>query len=284
MINFPQSTFTWKAHPRKPHPYYRYDGGFVGKYGQVYQVRFNIDAKCNIRDEATDQVAELFLGAPCRGEYTIAASNLIMIPSTEFRMAFSRQSRLTIARRPSTEREDVFAERLSERFQDYRIDLRSFDGASELKDARQIVEATLANDLMNARSTYRDSARRLSVTVEYPINLINVNEADGEFQVCTGPVFVPDLATWDGGEVSRVFLAEVAFSRFDHVELILRREAQPSDEEKGWLHVVRGRDRSELSDPNVRPPDHLPPRPALTAYNEVWELEATNVVLRAERR
>ena len=282
MINFPHSTFTWKTNPWKLHPYYRYDGGFVGTHGQVYQVRFNIDAKCDVLDEATGKVAELFLGAPCRGEYTIATENLFVVPSTEFRMAFSRRSRLTVARRPSTEGEEVTTDRLSERYKDHKIDVREFSDAAELKGADQIVEATLANNLLNARSTYRDSARGMTVTVEYPINLINLNQADGEFQVCTGPVLLPDLETWDGEEVSRVFLAEAAFSHFDHVEFILRRQAQPSEEDEKWLYQLRGRDRWELRDPDNRPPGHPPPRPRLPVYSEVWELQGTNVVMRAE--
>ena len=229
-------------------------------------------------------VAELFLGAPCRSEYTITSRNLIQVPSGEWRIAFSRESGVPIAKLPSTEREDVTTDRLSERFADFKIDLRECPDGSELKDAGQIVEATLAGDLLNARSTYRDPDRGFTVTVEYPINLINLNEADGGFQVCTGPVLLPDLATWNGREVSRVFLAEAAFSHFDHVEFILRREVQPSEEDKKWLHQVRGRDRYELRDPNVRPPGHPPPRQGLPAYNEVWELEATNAVTRAENR
>ena len=176
-------------------------------------------------------------------------------------MAISRRSRLTIGSRPSAEREEVTTDRLSKRYQDYKIDLRECADASELKDAGQIVEATLAHDLLNARSTCRDLARGMTATVEYPINLINLNQADGEFQVCTGPVLLPDLETWDGTEVSRVFLAEAAFSHFDHVEFILRRQAQPSEEDKKWLHQVRGRDRWELRDLNDRPPGHPPPRP-----------------------
>ena len=35
MIDFSRSTFTWHAQPWTPDPYYRYAGGFVGKYGQV---------------------------------------------------------------------------------------------------------------------------------------------------------------------------------------------------------------------------------------------------------
>lgn len=283
MINFPHSTFTWKSHPWWPDEYYRYTGGFVGTPGQFYQVRFNVEASCTIRNDATGQTTEIFVSAPCRTEYTIATRNLFQVPSGEFRFAWSRQMRLSIAKRPSTEAETVNVAKLSDAFQEHRTDLRHFADVTELTTVRQIIDATLANDLLNAVSTYRDAERGLTISIEYPVNLINVNAAEGspEFQVCTGPVILPDLATWDGQEVQRVFLAHVAFTAFDHVEFILQREVDASPEERVWLDQPRGRDRLELRDPNKRPPNYPPPRPKPTVYNETWELPATNVVLRA---
>ena len=168
---------------------------------------------------------------------------------------------------------------LSEAFQGHDITLRSHREVTELTTASQVVDATLANDLLNARSTYRDPARDLTIAVEYPINLININAADGEFQVCTGPVLLPDLETWDGRDVSRVFLAYAAFSHFDHVEFILRREVAAAESEREWLDQPRGRDRDELLDPGNRPPVYPSPRPRPTVFNETWALAATNVVL-----
>ncbi|MSP12334.1 MAG: hypothetical protein EXR62_05180, partial [Chloroflexi bacterium] len=66
MINFPRSTFTWKHHPWQPDPYYKYSGGFVGKHGEVYQVRFNLVGSCVIQDEKRGTTSELFVSAPCR--------------------------------------------------------------------------------------------------------------------------------------------------------------------------------------------------------------------------
>lgn len=284
MINFPRSTFTWKSHPWYPDPYYRYTGGFVGQPGQVYHVRFHLEAACTIQDDATGQQTELFLGAPCRTEYTIATRNLFQVPSSEFRMPFSRQYRLALAKRPSYEQEAVEIAPLSKAFQEHKLDIRTYGEVTELTDVRAIIDATLANDLLNAVSTYRDSERGLTIAVEYPVNLINLNVTDSEFQVCTGPVILPDLATWDGAEVKRVFLAHVAFTAFDHVEFILQREVEAAPEERVWLDQPRGRDRLELLDPAKRPPNYPPPRPKPTVYNEVWERAATNVVLRAENR
>jgi hypothetical protein len=281
MINFFGSHFTWESAPWTPDPYYTWAGGFVGKLGQIYHVRFNLEGRCLIRDPTGDsEGAEVFLGAPCRSEYTIAERNLFQVPSTEWRMAFNRERSVAIARRPSWEPEVGDAKSLAEAYPNYRIDVRSYAQFGALEDSSQIVQATLANDLLGVQSTYED--RGLEVTVEFPVNLININADDGEFQICTGPVIVPDLQTWDGSLVSRVFLAHVALTRFDHVEFILQREVAAAPEEREWLDQPRGRDRLELLDPKNEPPGYPPPRPQPTVYNEVWEFAARNKFWRAD--
>ena len=95
-------------------------------------------------------------------------------------------------------------------------------------------------------------------------------------------VLLPDLATWDGNDVRRVFLAEVALSSFDYVEFILRRAVEPAESELEWLQEVRGRDRNQLADPDNVPADHPPRRWRIHVYNEVWAQPATNVLFRAE--
>lgn len=282
MINFPASTFTWKGHPFKPDSHYKYPGGFVGKPAQIYHVRFNLVSRCKIHDDSTGRVTEIFMSSPCRSEYTIASTNLFQVPGAEFRSAFSREYSIPIAKRPSWEQEEAGPRPLAENYLDHTVDIRRLDDNQELTTVGQIVVATLANDMLNARSTYRDHERGLTVDVEYPVNLINLNEADGEFQVCTGPVVLPDLATWNGKTVSRVFQAHVAFSRFDRVEFILRREVEAAESEREWLEVPLGLDRFELWDLANPPSGYPPPRPRPTTYNEVWDLEAENVIVRSE--
>ncbi len=280
MIDFPRSTFTWQSFPWAPDPYYKYTGGFVGEPGAIHHVRFNLEAKCEIRDEQSGHVTELFVGAPCRTEYTIVARNLFQVPNSEFRMAFSRTHQVPIAQEPSHTPETVTATALSTAFQEHKITVRTHTDVVEIAQAEPVIEATLANDLLNARSTYRDTARNLTVAVEYPVNLINLNVAEQTFQVCTGPLILPDLATWDGDTVRRVFLAHAAFTQFDHVEFILRREVDAAPDARAWLDQPRGRDRLALLDPAQRPPDYPPARPRPTVYNETWPLDASNVILR----
>jgi len=282
MINFPRSSFTWKAHPWQADPYYKWTGGFVGEHGQAYHVRFTLESRCLLRDRAGNELADLFMGAPCRSEYTIASENLFQVPSGEWRMAFSRSSIPVIAQWPSTEKEMVQAQPLAGAYQDYTIDIRSYEGVDALTAVGAIVDSTLACDAQNARSVYIDEASGIEVELEYPVNVMNLNQADGEFQVCTGPVLLPDLATWDGSDVHRVFVAHAAFSRFDRVEFILRRPVAAAPQERQWLDAPRGRDRLQLIDPSNKPPGDPPSRPQPLVYNETWDLSAQNAILRAD--
>ena len=294
MIAFHRSSFHWKSRPWKPDPVYKYAGGFVGVPGQAYQVRFHLEAACIVEDPDTGRKTELYLGAPCRTEYTIARRNLFQVPSDEWRMAFSRNLSIPISRRPSTEATAYRGTPLEEQFHAHEIDIRHYDSEETLTHARAVVDATIDRDLMNGRITYREtdqsdqsgqsgrSGRNLRVTLEFPMDLININEEDAEFQVCTGPVVLPDLATWDGGEVHRVFLADAAISGFDHAEFILRREIEAAEREKHWYETPRGRDRLELNDPENPPPDYPPRRPRPLVYNETWEIESENVLLKTK--
>ena len=181
MINFPRSSFTWHSHPWQADPHYKWAGGFVGAAGQSYQVRFTLEARCLLREAAGAELAELFLGAPCRSEYTIASENLFQIPSGEWRMPFSRRSIPVIASKPSDKVEDVRARPLVGAYRDYKIDIRTCAEATALTAVDAIVKSTLAGDAQNARTAYRDEATGIDVELEYPVNVMNLNAADGEF-------------------------------------------------------------------------------------------------------
>lgn len=278
MIAFHRSSFHWRSRPWKLDPVYKYTGGFVGIPGQAYQVRFHLEAACTVEDLETGRKTEMYLGAPCRTEYTIARRNLFQIPSDEWRMAFSRNLSIPISRRPSTESAEIKGTPLEKQFRAHEIDIRHYESEETLTNAREVVQATLDRDLMNGRIAW--TASNMQVTLEFPVDLININEEDAEFQVCTGPVVLPDLATWDGSEVHRVFLADAAISGFDHAEFILRREIEAAEREKHWYEAPRGRDRLELNDPDNPPPDYPPRRPRPLVYNETWEKETQNVILK----
>ncbi len=280
MINFARSSFTWKSYPQEADLHYKWMGGFVGEKGDAYHVRFALEASCVVKEEKSGTVSEFFLGAPCRSEYTIAHRNLFQIPNGEWRMAFSHRNVLAIASRPSLESEPAEVGSLKERFDDFWIDIRKYDRVKELKNAAEVAKATLNNDILSVRSSYLE--RGFRVSVEYPVNLMNLNVDGAQFQVCTGPVLLPDLKTWNGLEVERVFVAHVAISDFGFVEFILRREVEAAPEERNWLDQSRGRDRFELINLDNLPEGYPPPRPKPLVYNETWDRVSENTILMAE--
>jgi len=280
MIDFDRSYFTWTSKPYVQHPYYVNDGGMVQGPGSVRDVRIQYEALCEVRDEKTGHVEELFLLHPCLGEYTIPQRDFFMIPVKEFRVIFSRTHSIPIALRPSTETEKVAPR--PHNFDALRFTTRHHARATALATHRQVIDATLANKPMNCRTRFRDPASGCTVTLEYPVRTMNLNANEQLFQIDTGPLPLPDLKGWDGQRPARAFLAHVATSRFDFAEFILRREVEPSDRDKEWLFKVRGKWRWDLRDPKNPPPGH-PPRPAWPfAYNETVRLDATNEFLCAE--
>ena len=279
MIDFARSHFTWDHLPHEPDPEYKYPGGFVGQPGDAYHVRIGYDAVCTISGEQGAPPLEIFLLQPCLAEYTIADRNLFQVPSQEFRVALSRTHGIPIARRPSTEREPTAVDAARRPlcrhgFHDPRSSRRAGRRVTPAKSCARCV----AGRRLNARTAHYEKTLGLTVTLEYPIRAINIERAKGAFQVDTGPMALPDLATWDGAAVSRVFLAHAAFSAWDRAEFILRREVEPLETEQWWWEV-RGRDRRALRDPSRTPTEPPLPRRPPTLYNETLDVTVHNEIL-----
>ncbi len=279
MIDFSRSFLTWTHRPHQPDPTYKYSGGLLADPGDVICVRLKADARLEIRPDVGEPL-NCYVIAPCRAEYTIVSDNLFQIPSGEYRAVFSETLGIPIAKQPSTAAEDLSRQSLADKYERFDVDIRRFAHAEPLTTVPEVIEATWAGALLNASCAYRDEARKLTVTVEFPIELINFDEKNEKFQVCTEPVILPDLATWDGHGLDRVFLAGVAFSDFDRVEFILRREIEPAASELSWYHQVRGRDRNELRVDAVEPPDADRGRPKPLVFNEVWTRDAEITIAR----
>jgi len=247
----------------------------------VRDVRILYAAKCDITNHTTGQVEELFLLQPCLGEWTIPKRDFFIMPSNEFQVIYTRTHSIPIAKRPSNEAEVKKPQPLS-KFAATRFTTRTYPRLTRLATTKEVIGATVANTPMNGRTIYRDDIRGYTVLLEYPVRTMTVSAEQDLFQVNTGPVPLPDINTWDGIRPGRAFLAYVAFSQFDFAEFILRREVEPSDEDKKWLHKIRGKWRWELRDPKNPPSGHPPRPPWPNVYNETLRLKATNEFLCAE--
>ena len=280
MIDFERSFFTWTSQPFKLHPHYINSGGMTQGAGSVRNVRVTYEAKCDITNTRTGETEELFLLSPCRAEYTIPKEEFFQLPSGEWRVVFSRTHRISLAKKPSTEGKTSKAGKLG--LADARFTTRTHSNFAVLRSAQEVIDATLANQPLNARSTYEDEASGYKWAIEYPARTMNLNVEEGLFQVDTGPIPFPDMSSYDGKRPMQAFLSYVAFSEFDSAEFILRREVEPSEEDKKWLFQSPGKWRYTLRDPNNPPPGH-PPRPNWPlVYNETKVLKTSNLFLSAK--
>jgi hypothetical protein len=112
-------------------------------------------------------------------------------------------------------------------FDDVRIDLVERD-AEELTSARTIVDATLANRPLIARTTL--DSERYSAVIEYPVKTMNANERDMIYQTDTGPVLFPDLEGEFENMIAGFELAFAAFNCPDWTEFIIRAPTQVAGE------------------------------------------------------
>ena len=280
MIDFGRSYFAWKSKPMMRHPHYKYPG-FEGTEGAVHRIRIQLDSACTLTNEKTGEKQEYFLILPCQTEYTIVKENLFQIPSSEWRMLFGHEETIPISYKPRDEPDNLKRSKISDLFAEHSVEIRTIDNARELTTHDEVIESTLADELMNARTTYRDEKRQVAVTLEFPMKLINIQKKEKLFQVCMGAVPIPDLGTWDGTSVNRVFLADLAFSEFDYIEFILQRTVEVAEHEKEWYYQVRGRDRYELHDPTNPPPGYPPPRPRPRVFHEVIPQKTETILLSA---
>ena len=280
MIDFDRSYSTWTGKPYVPHPHYVNDGGMVQGAGSVREVIIGYEATGTITNHDTGHVEELFLLHPCLGEFTIPKKDFFLLPSYEFRVIFTPTHEIPIDRPAS----DAQLQRTPQhhRFQGFRLNTRTCSGSSTLTTAKEVIEATLANRLLNARTTFQDPDGHYTVCLQYPARSMNLNVEENLFQVDTGPIPFPEMTGWEGERPLFAFLSFVAFSSFDSAEFILRREIEPSEEEKKWLHQIRGKWRWELRYPDDPPLDHPPRHPWPSVYNKIRVVQARNEFLCAE--
>ena len=184
--------------------------------------RIQLDAACTIVDPAG--VSETYyLIAPCRAERMYRDGELFQMPNYEFCGIWSRAECLLLRTHWTSERDDREYGLNRERFADVRLDIHTFPATRRLADRAQIVEATLANRPLIARTELRDEERGWRAVLEYPVKTMNVTREPPRFQVDTGPLLLPDFASAAARPIERLDVAYVVYHAFDRAEFIARR-------------------------------------------------------------
>jgi len=198
----------------------------------VNTARIQIDALCLLTDTRTGKTEETVLITPCKSEQMYRDRGLFQDPNYEFCGIWSRSEYVIFRTYPEHNPERVGEWEVgpnSPRFEEVKIDIATFAHVEPLATDRKVVEATLANRPVVARTHLACAGRMLSGEIEYPVKTMNcVRYAHGgRFQVDTGPILVPAQACGElpkgGHRVEDFGIAHVCYNTLNgHTEFVLR--------------------------------------------------------------
>lgn len=209
-IDFAHSYMTWLPH----------DNGNIA--------RIQLDAACTLIDEKSGKHQQFYLIAPCRAERMYLDTPLFQLPNYEFCGIWSADEFLIIRTAWVSERDNRQYGLGRERWRQIRLDICTFVQSQVLKDDAAVVQATLNNLSLSARTEVVDAGGGVRARLEYPIKTMNLMQDPPRFQVDTGPLILPDFQASVDHTIECFEMAHVVYHGFDKAEFILRKPAPDS--------------------------------------------------------
>jgi len=196
--------------------------------------RIQLEARCRLFPDDSDNPVDYVLGASCKAEDTYAPQDLFLAPNYDFCPVFS-DTQYALIRTYASAEPDGLAKPdgvekpsgrevglIEGRFLEVPVHLETIPSARVLTDSAEIVQATLNNEPLVGQVTVLDARDQPRALLEFPIKTMNVNDIEDLFQVDTGPVLLPELE-WHGEHILEgVNLAFVAFNGFASAEFIVQ--------------------------------------------------------------
>jgi hypothetical protein len=210
--------------------------------------RIQIEAVCTIADRSTGNSTQYVLGASCKTEYVGVEHGIWTEPNADFCIILSSDKFLILK---SWDRNDKGVMRfppslgmqperqtglVADTYDGVKINLRTYPGKA-LPSADEIIEATLEDHILIGRVVFT-LQDRYTVSIDFPVKIMNANERESIYQTDTGPILFPDLALDHDDLIETFRLAYVAFNRPDWAEFILQ-VPTPVDENISVNHYSR---------------------------------------------
>ncbi len=181
----------------------------------------------------TGTAEEFYLIAPCRTEWMYRETELIQNPSGEYRVIFSQDRQLSVGKWIDENRPREGSMPTSG-FTSLSFTIASLP-ATALPTDRAVVDATMQNLPIVAKTELVNAGTGLRATLEYPIRTMNFHPERGRFQVDTGPLIFPDLAMDAALPIDRCKLAHTVYNTFDYAEFVCK---QPTPLDRDGVEVA----------------------------------------------
>jgi hypothetical protein len=192
-------------------------------YDQGNSARIQLDAACTLIDDNSGQLEQFYLIAPCRAERMYLDTPLFQLPNYEFCGIWSADEFLIIRTAWVSERDNRQYGLSRQRWREIRLDIRTFAHTELLIGDAAIVQATLANRSLTARTELVDAESGRRACLEYPIKTMNLRQEPPSFQVDSGPLILPDFKASVPRAIECFEMAYVVYHTLDKAEFILRK-------------------------------------------------------------
>lgn len=194
--------------------------------------RLQLEARCRITDRETGISTRYVRSASCKTERVGVERDIWLNPNGDMNMTLSDEDYLDVkawdvvnkgaiklyppSRGTQPERQ---IGKIADAFDSTKISLHMVEG-EELKTTDEIIEATLAGDLLIGQIEF-SALERYDVVLDFPIKIINVSQRDQHYQTDTGPIIFPDFSLEFDHIMETFHWAYVAFNTPDWAEFIV---------------------------------------------------------------
>jgi hypothetical protein len=198
-------------------------------------VRFWIESRTTIINEATETVQTFYQCASCKSVNTFGEKDLFYADNYDFLpifgghraenlLIFRRHARLNADYRSQVKSEDVWGKP--------NLQLREAKKATPLDTWEKIRDTTAAGTPIVSRTTIRNAKTKLRATIECPVKTMNISLDKKMYQVDTGPIAFPDLAKPAQPLIGCLSLAFVVFNAPHFADFVIEQPTPVIEKEK----------------------------------------------------
>lgn len=198
-----------------------YGLSFICNTAGFNAVRFWVESRTRIIDEQAGTWTDYYQCASCKSEHTFAERDLFQKDNYDFLpilgkdlwLIFRRTVRVSEGYRKVTPVDELWGRPI--------LKLREVPEAAGLDTWEQIRDATAAAVPLVTQTEIANKETGLRAVIECPTKTMNVSLETKSYQVDTGPVAFPDLATRHDPEIGCLSLAFVAFNAADFADFVV---------------------------------------------------------------
>lgn len=185
------------------------------------EVRFWVESRTRIIDEASGQFADYVQVGSCKSEHTFAAKDLLHEDNYDFLPIFGPEWSVVFRRKAALNDNYRETRRSAEWWDGQKYYLVEGKGVEELASDAAIREATYDFAPIVTQTEVDNKETGLRAIIECPVKTMNTRREGDIYQVDTGPVAFPDLSQRYQRDIDGLSLAFVVFNAPDFADFVL---------------------------------------------------------------